>query len=330
MYRRTMILLEPSIHKDRSAGALTNYFSFPCLLSKSLGAGLKQDGRQARASGFVVKPHRHQRHRLNHSKPTLKAPAEQPRVASRHKNPRTLELCGCGNQCLQVLIGFTNRMTGESNGRCVRFDSPLRFGDHRSSLLNRIIEFASTVVPMDSLTKIIAGFEIARFRRADMIAERRLLNRCPPHTHKWFAHHETELRIQRQGTIIVSGLHQTNSRELPFHRMRDDGLHQLASHAAVLCAGVNRDGSHTGNGRSLIQTVAPDDFSVLFRHDAEERWLRKHGPECMPGKWEIVREIVPFGQRTKGFETDSAAHSCVGWSGAANRSEEHTSELQSR
>jgi hypothetical protein len=47
-----------------------------------LDAGLKQNRRQVRASGFVVKPHRHQRHRLNNSKPTLKAPAEQPRVPS--------------------------------------------------------------------------------------------------------------------------------------------------------------------------------------------------------------------------------------------------------
>jgi hypothetical protein len=46
------------------------------------GAGLKQNRRQVRASGFVVEPHRHQRHRLDNSEPTLKAPAEQPSVPS--------------------------------------------------------------------------------------------------------------------------------------------------------------------------------------------------------------------------------------------------------
>ncbi len=41
---------------------------------------LKKNRGQVRASGFVVKPHCHQRHRLNNAEPTLKAPAEQLRV----------------------------------------------------------------------------------------------------------------------------------------------------------------------------------------------------------------------------------------------------------
>ena len=44
--------------------------------------------------GFVVKPHRHQRHRLNNSKPALKAPAEKSGVSCRYENSRTLELWG--------------------------------------------------------------------------------------------------------------------------------------------------------------------------------------------------------------------------------------------
>src|ERR1700730_11927069 len=120
---------------------------------------------------------------------------------------------------------------------------------------------------------------------------------------------------------MVRRLHQTNSRELLLHRSRDYGLHQLASHAAVLCAGVNRDRSHTSNGRSLIQAVASDDFAVLFSHHAEEQWVRKHHREHMYGNlrgWKIAREIVFFGECAKGFETDSSAHFRVGWSGTAN------------
>ena len=47
----------------------------------------------------------------------------------------------------------------------------------------------------------------------------------------------------------------------------------------------------------------------------------KHGREYMRGNlrgWEIVRETVLFGERSKSFEADSAAHFCVGCSGAAN------------
>jgi hypothetical protein len=59
----------------------------------------KQNGRQVRASGFVVKSRRHQRHRLNDTKPVLKAPVEQCGVAIWDKDARTLKLLGCGNQC---------------------------------------------------------------------------------------------------------------------------------------------------------------------------------------------------------------------------------------
>src|SRR5258707_5174788 len=93
--------------------------------SQSFGAAKKQNGRQVRARGFVVKPRRHQRHRLHHSKSALKTPAEQSRVASGHKHSRTLKLLGCGNQCLQIPIGFANGMTEKGDGRCVGSDSPL-------------------------------------------------------------------------------------------------------------------------------------------------------------------------------------------------------------
>ena len=45
------------------------------------------------------KVRRHQRHRLNDTKPVLKAPVEQCGVAIWDKDARTLKLLGCGNQC---------------------------------------------------------------------------------------------------------------------------------------------------------------------------------------------------------------------------------------
>ena len=51
---------------------------------------LVQNGRQVRASGFVVETDGHQCHWLDNSKPAFKAPAEQGRVSGRHEDSRTL------------------------------------------------------------------------------------------------------------------------------------------------------------------------------------------------------------------------------------------------
>jgi hypothetical protein len=80
-----------------------------------LESALKQNRGQVRASRVVVKSCRHQRHRLNNSKPALKRPAEQSRVrvGQEFPAPETLWL---RNQCLQVPIGFTDRMTEKGDG----------------------------------------------------------------------------------------------------------------------------------------------------------------------------------------------------------------------
>ena len=54
-------------------------------------------------------------------------------------------------------------MTEKGNGRCVGSDSPLRFGDHGCALLNCVIEFAPTVVAVDSHTEVVAGRNVGRF-----------------------------------------------------------------------------------------------------------------------------------------------------------------------
>src|SRR5256885_800312 len=214
----------------------------------TFSTALKQDRRQVRASGFVVKPRRHQHHRLHHAKPALKTPAKQCRVASGDKNSRTLKLRGCRDQCLQIPIGFANGMTEKGNGRCVGSDSPLRFGDHGCALLNCVIEFAPTVVAVDSHTEVVAGRNVGRFGCwADAIAERRLLNWCPLHTCKWFPHHEAELRIESERAIVIRRLNEANSREIPLRRPRHYGLHHLPSRTVVLCGGINRDRSYTRN-----------------------------------------------------------------------------------
>lgn len=113
-------------------------------------AALKQNRRQVCPSGFIVKPRRHQRHRLNDSKSALEAPTEQCRVASWDKNPRPLKFRGSGNQRLQVLISLAHSMTEEGDGGSVGFDLPIGFGDHGCPLLNSIAKLTATVVAMDS------------------------------------------------------------------------------------------------------------------------------------------------------------------------------------
>jgi hypothetical protein len=88
-----------------------------------------------------------------------------------------------------------------------------------------------------------------------------------------------------------------------------------------LARSASPDKSYISNGRSHIQAVAADDFSVLFHHHAAERWVRNHGREYMRGNlrgWEIVRDIVLVRERCESVKADSSAHLRVGWNGAAN------------
>jgi hypothetical protein len=136
-----------------------------------------------------------------------KVPSSSTSSAERHEvcsqgTTGTARSCELGQGCpdletprlrkssIQVRIGFTDHMPEKGDGRCVSFDSPLRFGDHSCSLLNRIIEFAATVVPVDSRTKFLARRDTARPSGSYLKALRCLLNRCPLHAGERLAHHE--------------------------------------------------------------------------------------------------------------------------------------------
>ena len=122
-------------------------------------------------------------------------------VAGWHEYARTLKLRGCRDQRLQVLVALTNRVTEEGYGRRVGFNSAIRFGNHRSSLLNCILKLAATVVSVDSHAEIVACSNVVRLSGANEIARRRLLNRTL-HAGERLAHHEAQLRVkgERPGT----------------------------------------------------------------------------------------------------------------------------------
>src|SRR5215471_7192028 len=104
-------------------------------------------------------------------------------------------------------------MTEECDGRRISSDSSMRLGDYRCSLLNGILKLAATVVPVDSHAEVVAGSDVARFSRTNLITRRRLLDRSQ-HARKRFAHDETEFGIEGERAVVVRSLHETDSREL--------------------------------------------------------------------------------------------------------------------
>src|SRR5215470_17324521 len=119
-------------------------------------------------------------------------------------------------QCLQVNIGFSDRVTEKRNGRGVCIDFPIAFSYYGRPSVNRVAEFARPIMSVHSNAKLVASWEIAGFGRSDAMVRRRFLDGGPLHARKRLTHDETELRIKRKGPIVVGHLHQTDACKLPF------------------------------------------------------------------------------------------------------------------
>src|SRR3979411_1139875 len=143
---------------------------------------------------------------------------EQCGIASWDKNPRSLKLGSRREECLQVLISIADGVTEKGDGGSVGLNLSIKLGNHGCPLLNRIAQLASTVVSVNSKTEVVAGCEVARVRRSDAIARRRLLKGWSLHTRKGLADYETELRGPGGGKMVVRRLNTTESRAIVFRR----------------------------------------------------------------------------------------------------------------
>src|SRR3954468_15302240 len=104
-------------------------------------------------------------------------------------------------------------MSEESHRRRVASDAPSAFHHLRRALLDGIGKLAASIVPVDLAAKPVAGGQVRHECRTDVETIRRLQNRGTLHGRNRLLRVEAQLGVQRERTVMKSGLEQANTRE---------------------------------------------------------------------------------------------------------------------
>ena len=136
---------------------------------------------------------------------------------------------------------------------------------------------------------------LPRERRAGHAAER-------------LARIETELRVQRQRTVVKRGLHQSHASKL--RSSREDVLHQKSPGARVLQLRVDGDRTNPRDLAALVEHVAAEHHAVALRHHHVEAGVgdhhRQHADTHFRAR-DVRREVVRLVDRAERFVADAPA-----------------------
>src|SRR4029077_12784550 len=92
----------------------------------------------------------------------------------------------------------------------------------------------------------VTSFQVRRSCQPDRAAWNNPFARAPLQAGERFADIEAEASVKRERAIVIGGLHQAHSRRAALICAIHDRLHQLASDAEILRAGI--DGNRTDAG----------------------------------------------------------------------------------
>jgi hypothetical protein len=172
------------------------------------------------------------------------------------------------------------------------------------------------VVAVYGFTELCCSAEVAFPCRSNLPALWHIPDRRTLHNRKRLTRIKAELRIQRKRAIVKRRLDKSYSREGALIGTIDDSLHQHTAHGPILHVRRNADGSNPGDGRTLVQTIAPDNLAIdLCHHAVESRMSEKHSEEPdsdLSGR-DIRGKPVLFVDRCKRFVTDAATKTRVLW-----------------
>jgi hypothetical protein len=194
------------------------------------------------------------------------APAQHRIVPRRHENSWTAERFRGGNERLKVKVRLGRGMTGESEGSCVSRNSAAALYGNCSFVLHGFRQLGSTIKSMDLPGKYIACVQIGGFRWPNETPGDTSLESPSLEAGKGLPDIEPETRVEREGPIVIGGLHQPDSDGLALARSIEYSPHQHPSSAEVLYARVNRYRADARDHGTLVQAIAPHDAAIRFCH----------------------------------------------------------------
>jgi hypothetical protein len=114
---------------------------------------------------------------------------------------------------------------------------------------------------------------------------------------------------------VVAGLQQAYARLLLPRDAIENVVHQTQPEAAVLYGRIDADRSDAGNGRSLVEEIAADDFPLVLGDHRVEARMDQRPQQALARhlrRGKVRREVMDGGDRLEGFIADSAARRGVG------------------
>src|SRR5205809_5006264 len=122
----------------------------------------------------------------------------------------------------QSIICFPDRMPKESDHGRVRGNVTVMHHDGRSSLLDRIEHFCAAIEPMHFEANAVAGLQIGFDCFANRVSGNLKIERCSLHHRQWLARDESQLRVQRDGAEVITGLNEANAGNVAFCSARKE------------------------------------------------------------------------------------------------------------
>ena len=205
-------------------------------------------------------------------------------------------------------------MPKESDHCRVRHNVTVMLHDRRSSFLDRIEHFCAAMEPMHFEAHAVAGLQIGFDCFANGVSGNLKIERCSLHHRDWLSRDESQLRVQREGAGVITGLKEANAGNAPFCSSRHAVAHQCASNSPILHSRIDRDRTDACDRRPLIHKIAADDLVIDFGNDSVKSRiydkLRDQSNRYVC-RGQIGRKIMLIGDCCECFITNCAAALCV-------------------
>src|SRR5262249_25346847 len=164
----------------------------------------------------------------------------------------------------------------------------------------------------------VAGIQIPSLCRSDRAARNFSFARCSLKARERLADVEPESGVERERTIVKSGLHETHTGWTALVRAIHGRLHQLAPDAKILGRGIDGDWTNASDERALVHAIAAHDAAFALCNDTVETGCGKeHREQADRGlrSGQVTRKTVLAADRGESVVANFAASGGVGRSG---------------
>src|SRR6516162_2880293 len=186
-------------------------------------------------------------------------------------------------------------MSEEGDVGTIRGDLAEMLDDARRPLVDRILELAAAVVPVDAPAQRIAYRQISQGGWPDEIAGKLHLQRRAVEFRHGLARLEAELCVEAKRTIVIGGLQEPHPGDAAPGATLEYIEHQPTPDRLILRGGIHCDRAHAGNQAAFVEKVAADDFPVRIGYYRVEPGVRQQRPHQTRGDFhrrEVPRKIV--------------------------------------